>query len=215
MDEGKAIQILNRKEPADLYEVVQPVLRYPGLRRQLVEGSFARNETYRYNCVRVLFRALAQRADLFYPYWERFANMLDSPNGFHRSCAAQAIAHLASVDTDCRLDAIFKHYLDLLDDDKVMVSHYFVETLPLIYQARSDLQQAILKTILNINDTRHPSARKELLKADVIAALDRIFETLSGVDQKRASAFARGQLASRSGKTRKAAREFQKKHKGG
>ena len=129
MNTVTAKKILTKKEPTNLYDVVQPALEVADIRDLLVEGSFAKEETYRYNCVRVLYHALEQRPDLFYQYWSNFESMLDSSNGFHRSIAAQAIALLSPVDQDCRLDVIFKHYLNLLDDPKVMVTHYFISTL--------------------------------------------------------------------------------------
>jgi len=213
MDAPTARKILTQKEPANLYDAVQPVLKDAKLRDELVEGSFAKNETYRYNCVRVLFRAIESQPGLFYSYWNRFAEGIDSPNGFHRSVGAQAIAHLASVDADCRLDPIFNHYLTLLDDSKVMVSHYFLETIPLIYRARPEFQSKIIACLLGIEKTKHPLSRKDLLKADVIGIFDQLFDTLSEKDKKRASAFARDQLECSSSKTRKAAKEFGMKHK--
>ncbi len=213
MKTTNAKQILTQKEPARLYEVVEPALKDAELRDLLVEGSFAKDETYRYNCVRVLFRAIAQSPDLFYQYWDRFEKMIDSPNGFHRSAAAQAIAYLSSVDTDCRLDLIFDHYLDLLDDNKVMVTHYFIETLKLICLARPDFQHKIISALLNIDKTKHPLKRKDLLKADVINTFDQLFDVLPPPDQRKAVAFAGAQLDCSSSKTRKAAKEFQQKHK--
>jgi len=212
MDTTTAKQILTQKEPDNLFEVVQPALKDPELRDLLVEGSFDKNETYRYNCVRVFFRAIAARPELFYGYWDHFARGIDSPNGFHRSSSAQAIAHLAIVDKERKLDPIFDHYLKLLDDSKVMVSHYFLETIELIYCARPDLQNKIVACLLNIDKTKHPKSRKDLLKADVIATVDQIFDTLSPKDKKKVSAFVENQLESSSPKTRKAAKEFGKKH---
>jgi hypothetical protein len=212
MDIKTARKILTQKEPPRLYDVVEPVLEDAALRDELVEGSFAKNETLRYNCVRVLFHAMDRQPDLFYPYWDRFAKMIDSPNGFHRSAAAQAIAFLTPVDVDCRLDPIFGHYLGLLDDPKVMVSHYFLDTLDRICRARPELQAKIVKTLLNIDQTHHLPPRKELLKADVIAILDRLFDTMPPRDQKKAVGFAAASLKSTSGKTRKTAKAFVVQH---
>jgi hypothetical protein len=215
-EDAVSLALKNNPQPSvsrNLYDAVQPVLKDARLRDELVEGSFAKNETYRYNCVRVLFCAIESRPGLFYPYWDRFAEAIDSPNGFHRSVGAQAIAHLASVDTDCRLDPIFNHYLTLLDDSKVMVSHYFLETMPLIYHTRPEFQNRIIACLLGIEKTKHPLSRKDLLKADVISFFDQLFDTLSAKDKKRVSAFVRNQLECSSSKTRKAAKEFGMKHK--
>ncbi len=212
MDSTQAKKILTQKEPPRLYEVVDPVLQHRDLRDALVDGSFDKNETLRYNCVRVLFRAMSQRPELFYSYWERFAQMIDSPNGFHRSAAAQGIAFLAAVDTECRLDRVFRHYLGLLDDPKVMVSHYFIDTLDRIYRVRPDLQAKIIKSLLSIDKTRHLPPRRELLKASILAVFDRLFDILPVKDKKRALAFAGSALESQSGKTRKAAKAFLQAH---
>jgi hypothetical protein len=116
------------------------------------------------------------------------------------------------MDKDGRLDLIFDHYLELLDDSKVMVSHYFLETLPLIYRARPDLQNKIVACLLGFEKTNHPPSRKEMLKADIIGNLDQIFDTLSPRDKKKAIFFVKEQLQSSSPKTRKTAKEFGKKH---
>ncbi len=214
MDAKTAGKILTQKEPARLYDVVEPVLQDAELRDALVLSSFDKNETLRYNSVRVLFRALDEQPQLFYPYWDRFAQMIDSPNGFHRAAAGQAIAVLAAADTDCRIDKLFNHYLGLLDDPKVMVAHYFIDTLDRICRARPDLQPKVLKALFNFEQTKHLPARKELLKATIIGVFDRLSGTMTVKDQKKALAFVEGCLTSSSGKTRKAAKAFLAKHAG-
>ena len=205
-------KILSRKEPAELYDLVGPALKDRELRDAIVEGSFEKNETVRYNCSRVLFRAITQEPRLFYSYWDHFADRVESPNGFHRAVAAQAIAILVPVDSGCRLDPLLGRYLRLLDDPKVMVAHYFIETLDGIYRARPDLQKKIFATLLSIDSTKHLPPRKELLKADVLMVLDRLFEELSLKDRKQAVAFAEAAVGSSSGKTRKAAKSFLATH---
>ncbi len=205
-------RILGQKEPARLYELVEPALADTQVRRMLVENSFEKNETVRYNSVRVLFRAMDREPQLFYPYWQDFAGRITSPNGFHRAAAAQAIAFLTPVDTECLLDRLLKPYLALITDSSVMVSHYFIETLDRIYRARPDLQARILKTLLGIDQTSHPLARRELLKADIIGIFDKLFDLLEPAARKRAIRFATSCLESSSGKTRKAAKAFVDAH---
>ncbi len=212
MNLAAAKKILSLKNPARLYDVVEPTLADADVRSMLVAGSFDKNENFRYNCARVLFRALGQSPQPFYPYWDRFAEMIDSPNGFHRSVAAQAIAFLSQVDADCRLDAVLNHYLGLLDDSKVMVSHYFIETLDVICRARPEFQKKIVTTLLSIDGTSHQVARRELLKADILAVFDRLFDRLSSKDKKQAISFAEASLESESAKTRKAAKSFLAKY---
>jgi hypothetical protein len=212
MDTQLAKNILVQKEPAELYDLVQPVLKNAELRDLLVEGCFAKDETYRYNCVRVFFRALEGQPALFYPYWEHFAGMIDSPNGFYRSTATQAIAYFTAVDENRRLDAILDDYLCMLDDDKIMVARYFVQTIHLLPEARPDLQEKVVACLLDVENTRHTESRKSLLKADIINAFDRLFESLSPQEQKEILAFAEKEQTSESPSTRKAAKAFLNKH---
>jgi hypothetical protein len=212
MDIQLAKIILSQKEPAELYDLVQPALESAEIRDLLVEGCFAKDETYRYNCVRVFFRALEGQPALFYPYWERFAAGIDSQNGFFRSSSTQAIAYLTAVDEERRLDAIFDEYLRMLDDDKVMVARYFVQTIHLIAEARPDLREKVIACLLGIENTRHTESRKSLLKADIISAFDRLFESLSAQEQKEVLVFVEKEQVSESPSTRKAAKAFLKKH---
>ena len=212
MDTQLTKTILIQKEPAKLYDLVQPALESAETRDLLVDGCFAKNETYRYNCVRVFFRALEQQPALFYPYWERFAEGISSPNGFYRSSSTQAIAFLTAVDEERRLDSILDSYLRMLDDDKVMVARYFVQTIHLIPAARPDLRAKVIACLLDVENTRHTASRKSLLKANIINAFGQLFETLPPQEQKQTLAFAEKELDSESPSTRKAAKAFLKKH---
>jgi len=212
MNTATAKQVLTQKEPANLYDVVQPALKDAELRDYLVEGSFAKNETFRYNCVRVIFRAVEASPHLFYSYWDRFLGMIISTNGFHRSIAAQTVALLAPADTDRKLDPIIDQYLGLINDPKVMVTHYFLGAIGRIYCARPELRGQVIACLLNIDKTKHPPEHREMLKADIITVFDQLFETLSPQDKKKVSTFVKKALASSSPKTRKAAKDFGKEH---
>jgi hypothetical protein len=212
MDIQDTKNILTQKEPIELYNLVQPSLENAELRDLFVEGCFAKDETYRYNCVRVFFRALEGQPALFYPYWERFARMIDSPNGFFRSTAAQAIAYLTAVDEKQKLDTILETYLGMLDDKKIMVARYFAQSIYLVVKARPDLREKIIAHLLDVESARHTESRKSLLKADIINAFDRLFKTLPKQEQKETLVFAENELESESPSTRKAAKEFLKKY---
>jgi hypothetical protein len=212
VDISTANAILNQKEPPELYHLVQPALAQVDLRDLLVDGCFATDETYRYNCVRVFFRALEQKPAAFYSYWERFAEKIGHPNGFFRSTATQALAFLSVLDTNKRLDVILEAYLGLLDDEKIMVARYFTQTIYRVAQARPDLRSKIVACLLAVGRTRHNESRKGLLKADIIHALDELFEDLSEQEQKDALAFADNEQASESPSTRNAARAFLARH---
>ena len=215
MDVVTAKRILTQKEPPALMKVVEPALQDAELRDFLVEHAFDRDETVRYNCIRVLWNAVDQQPRLFYQYWDRFADMVSSPNGFHRSAAAQLIASLSAADEDCKLDPLFKDYMRLLDDPKVMVTHYFVETLDRVCRARPDLQKRVITALLNIDRSTHTQQHKDMIKADILEVLDGFFDTLPVDLQKKATGLAQATLASTSPKSRKAAKVFLAAHPAG
>lgn len=212
MNTHLAKTILTQKEPAELFNLVGPALEKAEIRDLLVEGCFAKDETYRYNCVRVFFRALEKGPALFYPYWERFAGMIASPNGFYRSTAAQAVAFLTAVDEKRKLDSILEAYLGMLDDEKIMVARYFVQTIHLVAEARPDLRGKVIACLLNVGNTRHTDSRKSLLKADVIGAFDRLFDSLIPKERKDVFSFVEKEQGAESPTTRKFVKVFLEKH---
>ena len=122
------------------------------------------------------------------------------------------LAFLSAVDEERRLDSILDSYLRMLDDDKVMVARYFVQTLHLIPEARPDLREKVIACLLDVENTHHTESRKSLLKADIINAFDRLFEGSSTWEQEQILAFVEKEQDSESPTTRKAAKAFQKKH---
>jgi hypothetical protein len=212
MNAATAIRMLAHKEPPGLFSAVEPALQDAGLREFLAEHAFGKDETLRYNCVRVLWRAVDREPRLFYQYWDRFAAMIASPNGFHRSAAAQLIASLVAADEDCRLDRIFTRYMRLLGDPKVMVTHYFVETLDRVCRARPDLQGRVVAALLKIDRSTHTQQHKDMLKADILAVFSSIFATMPADLQQKARGMAEAALSCTSPKARKAGRLFLASH---
>src|SRR5512143_1374807 len=208
MNVAAAQRMLAQKEPPTLYSLVEPALQDDGLRDFLAEHAFDQDETVRYNSIRVLWRAADRKPRLFYQYWDRFAAMITSPNGFHRSAAAQLIASLSAADEDCKLDRLLNDYMRLLDDPKVMVTHYFVETLDHICRARPDLQKRIVTALLNVDRSSHTQQHKDMLKADILAVLDRLFDSLPADLQRKSLKLAESTLGCTSPKSRKAAKVF-------
>jgi hypothetical protein len=139
--------------------------------------------------------------------------MIESPNGFYRSTAAQAIAYLTAVDKNRHLDTILDTYLHMLDDEKIMVARYFVQTIHLLPKARPDLCEKVFARLLDVENTHHSESRKSLLKADVINAFDQLFETLSAQEQDETLAFVEKEIDSESPTTRKVAKAFIEKHR--
>ncbi len=148
--------------------------------------------------------------------FERLVAMLDSPNGFHRSIGACLIARAAAGDPE-PFDAAFDRYFGLLDDPSIMVARYAVQNAGRIARARPDLRARVSERLLRVDETHHPAARRDLLKADAVASLAEVVDEIPGADEierGRIAAFVRAQLSSSSPKTRAAAKAFLADHPG-
>ncbi|MBU0492287.1 MAG: hypothetical protein KKA73_05635 [Chloroflexi bacterium] len=206
------LRILAGEKDPDLDQAVQLALADAGFRTEMLAGLTAQDDVYRYNCVKVLLQVSEQRPEILYPEWDRFVAMLGSDNSYHRSIALRLIANLTVVDAAGRFEGLFDHYFDLLDDEKIITARYLAQHAGRIARAKPHLQAAITERLLAVDSTRHEQGRKDLLKADVIAAFDEFFAA-SG-EQARILAFVEAQLACSSPKTRKAAKSFLSRHGG-
>jgi hypothetical protein len=202
----QAVMVL--KNP-DLAPLVLRAARDDELLDLLLAGLTEKNETWRYNCHKVIYRLAQKNPARVYPYWDRVAGLLASDNSYHRAGAAILIPLLLPADKERRFDRVRRRYFALLDDESIVAARYMAQSAAAIAGHRPDLSPAIVRGLLGVETTHHPSSRKELLKSDVIEALGRLFPVLGPAVQKKALAFAQAQAASSSPRTRKAARQFQ------
>jgi hypothetical protein len=184
----------------------------------ILAGLVAKDDVYRYNCFQTLYRLGEEQPQALYPAWDYFVRLLDSDNSYHRSIGAQLLAVTVSAEAESRgenraenrLEGIFDRYFDLLDDDKIVTARQFAQHVGRIARARPELQPRITARLLAVDGTHHTDSRKDLLKGDVIAALDEFFD--ESAEQERILAFVEQQLACSSPRTRRAAQAFLKRH---
>ena len=194
---------------ADIEGIAARVLADRELIPELLDGLKSKNETYRYNCHKVLMVISETRGEVLYPAWGYFVEHLGSDNSYHKMSAVLLLASLVRVDTENRFEKIFDKYYGLLDDRSMVVAYYVASSSAKIVRAKPQLQSRITEELLNIDETHHPSGRKELIKTGVIVALDGFIA--GSADRARIVEFVRKQQDSESPKTRKAARAFLEK----
>jgi hypothetical protein len=204
----KTRAVLEKKNP-DLDPLVRRAASDDELLDLLIAGLTEKNETWRYNCHKAVYRLSQKDPARVYPYWDRVAGLLASDNGYHRAGGALLLPLLLPADTERRFDRMRKRYFALLDDDSIVTARYVAQSAAAIAEHRPDLLPAIVRGLLEVEATRHPDSRKELLKSDVIEALERLYPALGPAARKTALAFAQAQAASSSPRTRKAAKRFQ------
>ena len=100
-------------------------------------------------------------------------------------------------------------FYDLLDDRSMVVAYYVAQTSAKIIKAKPELENRITSKLLAIDKTHHLSGRKELIKAGIIEAFDKLFEN-TGIRPELID-FVKQQLNSESRKTAKLAKVFLEK----
>ena len=196
---------LNDKE-ADIAGVARNAIDDEGLRAELLQGLESKNETYRYNCYKVLRIICEEHAELVYPHWDYLAGHLDSNNTYHKLSALDLIADLTKVDSGNRFEQIVDSYFGLLEDRSMIAAVYAARNAGKIVAAKPELEARITEKLLSIESTHHGPGRKDLVKAGAIESFITYFE--QAADKDGILSFVRQQVDSESPKCRKQADAF-------
>ena len=199
------------EEQSDIDALAKTVTGNSEAVKLVIDGLTFPVETYRYNCNRLIVRVAEISPQDVYPYWDRLGELLDSSNTYHRCSAINILPHLIPADGGSRFDRIFDKLFSRLDDESVIPPCYLARNCPIIASHRPDLVQRIVNELLAIDVTHHKTGRKDLIKADIILALDQLYGRVENpVELLR---FVEAQLNCSSPKTRKAAKAFLEKHR--
>lgn len=184
---------------------VKKIIENPSLINQYLEGLLSKNETYRYNCFKVLYNVSEKKPELLYPHWNFFINHLRSDNNYHKMSAILIIANLTSVDTENRFESVFDEFFGNLKSKKTIVPIYVVKSSGKIVNFKPGLEGKITSLLLDIENI-HPGKQIELVKAGVIEYFSEFYENAEKKDE--IIRFVKNQINSDSPKTRKSAKEF-------
>jgi len=198
--------VLREQKNPDLGQAIDLALADNVFRKELLDGLVSKNETYRYNCFKVLLQVSESQPQVLYPQWDYFVELLNSQNSYHRSIALRMLANLTCIDQDNRFDSMFDQYFELLNDEKIVTARYLAQNAWKIARSRPDLQGRIIQKLLSVERTRFSQAQKDLLSADIIQSLNELYE--SAPEKQAILAFVEGRLNCSSPKTRQAAKAF-------
>jgi hypothetical protein len=198
-----------REKEADIEAIAAKAIEDSALLSGLLEGLKSKDETFRYNCHKVLMRVTGTHPELLYPSWDFFVYHLKSNNSYHKMSATHLVANLVKVDAEDRFAEIFDLFYGLLDDKSMVVAYYVAQNSAKIIKAKPELENRIIERLLAIDETHHPPGRKELIKTGIIEAFDELCED-SGIRPEIVD-FVRAQTDSESRKTAKTAKSFLEK----
>jgi len=172
---------------------------------QYLDGLLSKNETYRYNCFKVINIVSEKKPDVIYPHWDFFKNHLKSDNNYHKMSAVTILANLTAVDKEYRFKEIFNEYFGNLKSEKTIVPIYVVKSSGKIASFKPEFKDKIIELLLDIENI-YSGKQIELLKSAVIESFSELYDKAQ--KKNKIVSFVKKQLKSESPKTRKAAREF-------
>jgi hypothetical protein len=212
MKKSEIIEKIAEKE-LDLNQFVQLVINDENARNEVVRQMLTNPAIMvYYHCYYIVNKASQSYPEMFYPYWNDFAVLLQHENSYHRDFGLELIGNLTKVDNDNQFSEIDNQFFSLINDEKFMTGNYCVKNLLKIYQHKDDQRKRILETLLEIdNRCDYTEKQKGVLKADVLEIFDVIYDDVQEREDIRK--FIREQANSISPKTRKMAKVLIKKYR--
>jgi len=183
----------------------EKIIANPDCINQYLDGLLSKNETYRYNCFKVLYVVSEEKPSLLYPHWDFFINHLRSENNYHKMSTVLIIANLTSVDTENKFETIFDEFYENLKSKKTIVPIYVIKSSGKIVNFKPNLERKITDLLLNIENI-HPGKQIELVKSAVIESFSEYYKNTE--EKNKIIDFVKKQLYSKSPKTRNVAKEF-------
>jgi len=190
----------------DVKAIAQEAIKDRVLLDELLEKLLAKNDTLRFNCFEGLLLIAQTEPQILYPHWDFFAELLESPNNYHRYMGVYLIANLTCVDQNNYFSKLLPRYFELLGHKSVMVAGHIAANAKTIIHFKPELEPDITRRLLRIDATKHPESRKELIKSYIIETFDACWE-LSSLKPEIYD-FVQSQTASSSPKTRKIVAAF-------
>ena len=196
---------LNNKN-IDIKAVAKKALKDDKLLAELLDNLWSKNETVRYNSHKILFFITEEHPQTLYSKWDYFVQFLDSDNTYHKLSAILLLANLTKVDKKNKFEKLLNRFYDLLNDKSFITAAYVAGASGKIARAKPKLQTRITNRLLNLDKTHHNPERRDLVKGAAIESFKEYYEEAK--NKKKILDFVKGQLKSRSPKTKKTANEF-------
>lgn len=137
----------------------------------LMDGLADRDAPTAYACFLKL-REESRATAAVYPYFGRFAAMLNSGSSYVRARGLLLIAANAQWDVDNKIDEIIGDYLAHVMDAKPTVSRQLIAALPELARGKPELAEDIRQALHHANPARYRGSMAPLIQKDIAAALD-------------------------------------------
>jgi HEAT repeat protein len=155
-------------------QLARKAITDPRLIPAIAEGLKADKPRVKYGCAKALRLISEQRPDLLYPHFDFFVRLLDHENKILQWDAAFVLSHLARVDTDDKLAAIFARYFSSIPGPVMITAATAIQGGARIAQAKPHLADRIAAEVLKVARAgyRTPECRNVAIGHAILALSD-------------------------------------------
>ena len=110
----------------------------------------------------------------WYPYFDRFAELLRHKNSLVRNRAISILAANARWDREGKFDVLLDEFLSHMTDSKPITARQCVAVLPEIAAAKPELLPRIRSALKQADLSGYPDSMRPLVLKDLVAALQKM-----------------------------------------
>lgn len=199
--------LLVNKDP-DLDEIKKISLDHKPFLEELIANLTEKNETIRYNSVKILTSIAEDKPEKIYPYWNQLRDQLYSQNIYHILTAIILIPRILIIDQKNLFSELEDDFFDLFYQGNVIPVRYFILNICWVGKARPQYIPRIKNLLFSIDKINQE--HKGLLKGDALLTFAELWDLLDQNTKKEVMNLAKELLKSDSPKTRKEAKKFLK-----
>ncbi|NLV58177.1 MAG: SufBD protein [Clostridiales bacterium] len=139
--------------------------------REFVNRLAGRSNAEAFEALQLLYF----RSDAFgdvYPYFDDFAELMESKNSYHRSRGLFLLSINAKWDEEGKLDRIIDRFLSHAEDEKAITARQCLHSLANIIPCKPQLKDTIRAKLTNLDLSRQSENMKPLVMKDTLRILD-------------------------------------------
>ena len=174
---------------------------------ELCEGLASPQARTKYGSAKQLVRLSEGDPGLLYPRFDFFTHLMEGDNRIFRWNASRIVGHLASVDSEGRVDQMLDRILAPITGHEMIGAGNAMQGAADIALAKPYLADRIAREIVKVRNARYATPEcRNIAAGHAIQALDRFFEHVQ--KKKPGLAFVESELQNPRPATRKKAGKF-------
>ena len=118
--------------------------------------------------------AESRESATWYPYFDRFSELLRHKNSLVRNRAISILAANARWEKDGKFDVLLDEFLSHMTDSKPITARQCVAVLPEIAAAKPELLPRIRSALKQADLSGYPDSMRPLVLKDIVAALQKM-----------------------------------------